>query len=380
MSRKVLFAFFAFFALPLMAVQCAGAEPGTPAVPTLAVQPIPAPRPTYPEYVPQGITAEQYAALQATCPPLLFHSLANAKDGFVIQCSGQNPALNALFMSIPVFATTAVAYPASAVFIAEGVVAGVAVVPPAGVIIPGAVAVTVTVLTTAMAEQVNNPDQMIIQGVGYQYAPTAEMIWAGMAESAGEAEIRRLVMARAQQLAASGMAVHSLVAEYGVIDPTLQQFEQTVLAAVAAGIPALPELDLGADDFKHAAESRGSLLRAFLAYEAILHGADGLFCSTHGRCIVTTVDPYVGLIGAIFSNEGSLTQPSFGKLVTVIFSTKGSFKLEQVRLSSCAAFVFWYVGLVPPNAPGYYQQQYDSPPAGNGRCVTNGNQETASAP
>lgn len=129
-----------------------------------------------------------------------------------------------------------------------------------------------------------------------------------------------------------------------------------------------PEWDEQA--FKHPIEKRG-YLKTFLAYEALVHTADAVYWSpVTGKLVITTYDPYVGLIAGIFigpTNPLMDSSITLERPVTVIFQS-GGVVLEQVRRSTCLS---WQVLPTTQYDPKF--EPVGTSPIAIGRCLELGN-------
>lgn len=139
-----------------------------------------------------------------------------------------------------------------------------------------------------------------------------------------------------------------------------------------------PDWDSENSGWQHAAQSRKwPIMGIMLAYEAIMHTADHIYFSpTRMKILVTTYDPYMGIIGQIFTTgtipivgeliaggQFSVTQITPQSPITLIMD---GVKMEKLRFTGC------YSVMVYP-FPTTYDPKYDPAPIGTGRCLENGN-------
>ncbi len=150
--------------------------------------------------------------------------------------------------------------------------------------------------------------------------------------------------------------------------------------AGAATLPPIvwPKWDPENPGWKHAAEHRKwPILGIMLAYEAIMHTADHIYFSpSRMKVLITTWDPYIGIIGQIFTTS---TVPIIGELVpggqlsvteikpeSPITIIMDGVKMTKLRYSGC-----YSVQVYP--FPSIWEPQYEPPMIGQGRCLENGN-------
>ncbi|MCA9368891.1 MAG: hypothetical protein H6773_02610 [Pseudomonadales bacterium] len=156
--------------------------------------------------------------------------------------------------------------------------------------------------------------------------------------------------------------------------PSISASELAMASANSVSWPIPDFPDWNHEDWKHAAESRGSMLKVLLAFELIRHAQQAeLYCgsteySQFGglRCIVVAYDPVIGAVAMVFNNAGSVAQPKWGSAVTIIFKTSagGRVDVRQLRLSSCSSLRVYPLPVV-------FDPIFEPPLVGEGRCLIN---------
>lgn len=155
-----------------------------------------------------------------------------------------------------------------------------------------------------------------------------------------------------------------------MLDGVLYAVDGSIAAGASVGILSpsgqfLPIPPFVEEQLRHAAESRGSMLKVLLVYELVRMQPDGLYCGlTSGRCVVTATTHEIGQVAVVFVNGGTATTPVLVRPVTVIFRSRGV-PIAPVRMSSCAS---WQIYPAP-----MFEVVYEPPPAGSGTCLNNGN-------